>query len=98
MGEHTPGPWAVVATTLGPKGQVVEVIGQAVRAEKGLMGLSDEYLVAVVARATDESEANIRLITAAPDLLEALEGLLLAGPSHFGEIARNVLAKARGEA
>ncbi len=53
----------------------------------------------------DEDEANMRLISAAPDLFEALEDLMLChaeggyvqpDPEVF-EVARAALKKARGE-
>lgn len=58
---------------------------------------------------TEESEANGNLIAAAPELLEALEGLLAVAESHKEplhhaclmceriEAARAAIAKAKGE-
>ncbi|WP_152980874.1 hypothetical protein [Stenotrophomonas koreensis] len=48
-------------------------------------------------------EANARLIAAAPELLETLEGFVAcwdtcASPVEFAEKARAAIAKARGEA
>lgn len=55
-------------------------------------------------READETRANARLIAAAPELLEALQGLLIRvaddeeyGPEHAITIARAAIAKATGE-
>ena len=44
----------------------------------------------------EETNANARLIAAAPDLLEALEALL-EGDFNVAEKARAAIAKAKGE-
>jgi hypothetical protein len=49
-------------------------------------------------RTEDETEANARLIAAAPDLLEALQAMLSVGqPEGLAEKARAAIAKAEGQ-
>lgn len=88
MSKHTPGPWF--------RGEIrTNVIGHGgIRVARcnfdgGFNGREDEF----------EAECNARLISAAPELLEALEGLVKnpnSGLHH--NIARLAIAKARGEA
>ena len=64
--------------------------------------LAEGCLVAFpsVAAGLEKQEANARLIAAAPDLLEAIEGLLNALPSATAhpaiKSARNAITKAKG--
>jgi len=63
------------------------------------------YMVSALEEAYDNiaSNADARLIAAAPDLLEALENLLKVYEGeggtqyHAGDIARAAIAKAKGE-
>lgn len=93
--KHTPGPWRVGKG--GPN------MCPTVGTEKGLM-------VAMVAYGDGHpTQANARLIAAAPDLLEALEGMerallqMMDDPSRADEMsvvikARAAIAKAKGGA
>ena len=98
----TPGPWEIKpeevdrpyirirGTRLGGRFKVANV-------------LSPNY-DGVHHREADETRANARLIAAAPELLEALQGLLIRvaddeeyGPEHAITIARAAINKATGE-
>jgi hypothetical protein len=100
--QHTPGPWGVLSTAVGPAYTAV-CIGQ-LNEEKGLNGASDEYAVCVVPLIHDESRANARLIAAAPDLLTALEDIVQASDANDGDslmnaiqAAQTIIAKATGQ-
>jgi len=105
--KHTPGPWSVIA----PKRAGGELGSMA---DVGILGANG----AIIAEAWLEcplpahekyiapSEANARLIAAAPDLLDALEEI--AAPAcmamnsadrveAFRDLARAAIAKAKGE-
>lgn len=95
--KHTPGPWVFGKTTrqdqrliLGGPGRKY-VASVTVQQIPRPMGIADE----------SEREANARLITAAPEMLEALEELLSLPnkqrPQQVWEEARVAVAKARGE-
>ena len=76
MSEHTPGPWAAdmsphtaphimdFPAVVGPDGNPIAALGDYEP------GNENPY------RKVDEGYANARLIAAAPDLLEALEGVV----------------------
>ena len=110
MSKHTPGPWEVLNET--------EVFtGLGADSGDGVKSLpSDGWMIADCGDCVtfteigpaelgrDLRKANARLIAAAPDLLQALEGLLLAynDPGNTGsthddkvEAARAAIAKAR---
>lgn len=108
--QHTPGPWGVLSTAVGPAYTAV-CIGQ-LNEEKGLNGASDEYAVCVVPLIHDESRANARLIAAAPDLLAALQvlfddyksladsgdaGFWSLEDTPYGQQALTAIAKATGQ-
>ena len=83
---HTPGPW-----TASEHGAYTDYKGN------NIVILGDDLRIAVVLGPdTDETQANARLIAAAPDLLEALEALL-EGDFNVAEKARLAIAKAKGE-
>lgn len=93
MSAHTPGPWRVKKAT--------------VRGEVNEWYVTDDGGVAVIAScvtdtAGEPSEANARLIAAAPELLEVIDGLLNALPSATAhpaiKAARAAIAKATGGA
>ena len=95
MSAHTPGPWrahfAEAYFVTGPDlGRVAMMMNL-----KGAHGLGGR-------RSGDESAANCRLIAAAPELLDALLGLLCALPSATSHpairAARTAIAKAKGGA
>lgn len=115
--KHTPGPWIVseyysdCLTVLDKDGfEIVEATGLAI-----LQGYSEKLGIAHWADSQkasreipdEERKANARLIAAAPELLESLEGLCgLAElrPGHLHDYkaavasARAAIAKATGEA
>lgn len=94
MSKHTPGPWEIeehyhfsYRWVSGPKhSQLAQVVW--------CMEGDDR---------SPECEANAHLIAAAPELLEALENLLKVHEGeggtqhHAGDMARAVIAKAKGE-
>ena len=99
MSKHTPGPWRfngdeVIQSINGTLGDPTVC---------SLIGYGDEPY----AKNEDECLANGLLITAAPDLLYALEGLLAAvaahdGPKSIDELgvigrAMQAIKKAKGE-
>lgn len=98
-GKYTPGPWRIE-----PDFQGFIIVGRpkwgAIRC-----GVEGEWDVAEIDTDGEDDEANAHLIAAAPELLEALEGLLDLS-SESGEIdrrlafkdARAAIAKAKGEA
>lgn len=89
MGEHTPGPWEVADFGDNYYGQRYGEVA---------------FLLAKEGASFEATEANARLIAAAPDLLAALCDFVAAfdRDAHFFgteyEAARTAIAKARGEA
>ena len=98
---HTPGPWFAHGFS-GVNGEDVTPCDFAVSCTT-----PDHLTVAVmgvgVTGTRDEWEANARLIAAAPDLLEALEGMVEMvemngfGKAYAMDIALAAIAKAKGE-
>lgn len=92
MSKHTPGPWAITNTA-----DIFTPLG-ATNAE-GIAAVSnDGWHIAdcdMGALCLDEVSANARLISAAPDLLEALEGLVACIDETRGANATDALHKAR---
>ena len=92
MSNHTPGPWTFNGRTVrGPHPKDPE-------------GRTRIVAEAIWDRGTyvDDAEANARLIAAAPELLEALEALVLDEskeyiPTRLWDAARAAIAKAKGE-
>ena len=90
MNKHTPGPWRIGAPP--PNGE--QTIGNS----QGLM------VAIATTGAGIPTNANARLISAAPDLLEALQAIVstcsvrIDDPriDHF-DAARRAIAKAKGE-
>lgn len=105
MSEHTPGPWAAVGKSV----RTAATIGRKNDAPNGyqggicncLGGSFDKYEQDQIAK------ANARLISAAPELLEALESFvhLYEAGAHFDESTlrkvvngmRAAIARAKGE-
>ena len=100
---HAPGPWMVQT--------VREQTGFRMVRTYVLDGAGGDPVAMVQANSAEEEEANARLIAAAPDLLEALEGLLVFAEAAETkalvgdegclwpvECARAAIAKATGEA
>jgi hypothetical protein len=92
---HSPGPWSVAEWDTRDRDGAIEAGGYQVVDAAG-------YLVSACTTegATDAEEANVRLIAAAPDMLEALEACYAAlhPNSDEGALARYAIAKATGEA
>lgn len=96
MSGHTPGPWVIGRSGHGRPYQVETAGGLCITKWGGISR-----------PASAEGEANARLIAAAPELLAALDDLLIAycDPGNQGsdhdekvEAARAAIAKARGTA
>ena len=86
--KHTPGPWKI--GTPPPNGE------QTVGTDQGLM------VAVATTSAGVQTKANARLIAAAPDLLEALKGLMALSDHRVdlrdaAKDARAAIAKATGE-
>jgi hypothetical protein len=102
-GGHTPGPWLIDGTTVyALNGE--ETNRFTCQVQGGHVAFRFDKAVRT---STFEREANARLIAAAPELLEALEGMLRAsvtGGIEDAELnaleakARAAIAKARGAA
>jgi hypothetical protein len=97
MSAHTPGPWEYRPHEFDDWGTVKSgrfVICQA----RDRRCITDEALASHRKAGTDPWESNARLISAAPELLEALEGVVTrCGPrSEDGAKARAAIAKAKG--
>jgi hypothetical protein len=100
MSGHTPGPWSIFdhhdATRINVRGPNEEFVADC--ADGFYSDETDDWVMA------DESLPNARLIAAAPDLLEALEGLeayLRQTPHHNAPeaaAARAAIRKAKGDA
>jgi hypothetical protein len=102
MAEHTPGPWRVRDK------QVDRDLGFDVSDWAEVMASSDgSHVASAYCRAEDVNQANARLISAAPELLAALELIrpMALGYAVANEVGSNVeyirvadaaIAKARG--
>lgn len=110
--KHTPGPWRAVDVSVKPDQDDDGVRFFDIRAGEecrspyagALIGYYDcgGRQVAQVMKGYTYGEADARLIAAAPELLEALEGLLEKHIAHHNSVehaaARKVIARAKGEA
>ena len=99
MSAHTPGPWLI------QQGGDEWVDGIVTLHGHNEDGTPMYWTVASYNRRRDEAEANARLITAAPEMLEALEQIAHRAHKHavctqvqysLGDIARAAIAKATG--
>lgn len=95
--KHTPGPWKAFPSDPADGAECYYLTAVELRGE----------IACIYGPQRDEQEANARLIAAAPELLEALEGLLAhLGPDGYipnaggtaTERARAAIAKATGAA
>lgn len=68
MTKHTPGPWSISRDVMTSKTDIVAPD-------------RSDLPVARILRASPEPDGNAHLIAAAPELLEALKGLLLGHPT-----------------
>jgi hypothetical protein len=104
MTQHTPGPWKVsgslITTNLRP---LALVLSTYTPPKKGRTPRDYDAF----APEANTADANARLIAAAPELLEALQGLLTNAPAPKGisndysyilyrEAAKTAIAKATG--
>jgi hypothetical protein len=98
--KHTPGPWAVLR-------RVDAIVDNLIVRSDGVPRIGEEGFRDRVAEATwldsdEETEANARLIAAAPDLLAAAEAALEIldedgiGNGPTGAMLAAAIAKARG--
>jgi len=88
--QHTPGPWN---RNIAPATKYCVIFA----------GRNEHIASIRHSKEGDEAEANHNLITAAPDLLDALEIALNEKPTGaaylvWESLAREAIAKARGEA
>lgn len=84
--QHTPGPWFVAKET-----DLQESDGNVVVSPNGWEIRPDGY------QKLGDEMADLRLIAAAPDLLEALQSMVNHLTDDDYEIARAAIAKATGE-
>lgn len=88
---HSPAPWVVKSTIIGPASSV-KVIGT----KDG--DLSDQEAIAMVPQTDETQVANTNLICASPDLLEALQDAVSTqppdSPIKWVLLARAAIAKA----
>ena len=92
MSKHTPGPWAMTADGCGfyvEGGNLLVAVAHEVDQHPTDI---DEFM------AGEETEANARLIAAAPELLEFAEEVRRTGDTRLASMAIAVIAKAIGEA
>ena len=95
--KFTPGPWFINRSEMGIHKYVEARIGGGMIQEVACCGPTELH---------EQSDANARLIAAAPELYEALVGLLaraeieLVDPEDVHEVvlAKATISKARGEA
>lgn len=90
--KHTPGPWGL------------DEFGSIVHGDNDGYGRKESVRVSGVmlpGRVTEEYAANTRLVSAAPELLDALQDALHAYDKHGEDpnwdFAREVIAKATGQ-
>ena len=97
MSKHTPGPWLIAESVVSR--HAVTNMRRIRSKNEGLEhgAVCDVYGI----QDGSEASANARLIAAAPDLLEALQGIVSADDAHeltqkHIESARAAIAKATG--
>ena len=97
MSKHTPGPWfASALRTHSAQGSRDGCdIGADDGTSVGIVYALDLWLPTEACR-DGETEANAALVAAAPDLLAALEAMLLGNKHLAPELARAAIAKATG--
>ena len=104
MSKHTPGPWSIVkkAKNMSITGNV-HVVADKERFPSAFVPAWDDPQKGEE-DGTEEAFANARLLSAAPDLLEALKALYAATPDNEGGelgracmIARAAISKAEGQ-
>lgn len=85
MNKHTPGPWIWKTDLHGTRVGIKE----------------SDFIIAQICYQREETEANARLIAAAPELLEVLQGCLdsmsFESHEHIRAAALRAITKAEGE-
>lgn len=93
--KHTPGPWTAFSSEI--------------ENHTNILSITDRIRFVLSLPRKHKSDPDIRLITAAPDLLEALEKAVAdygreggpwnvpSEPGSWIEMAKNAIARARGE-
>ena len=84
--KHTPGPWIAFSDEINDHTNVVSI--------------ADRTRLVLVLPGRHKSDPDVRLIAAAPDLLEALEEavkLFVIHDHKWFETAKSVIAKAKGQ-
>lgn len=97
MNKHTPGPWIVIEEKYYSKEACITSQDRIYNSKGPICEL--DYIFD--GPHGDEQIANMALICAAPDLLEALENLENdngAIPDHAWQMVQKAIARARGEA
>lgn len=102
--KYTPGPWFVEEPNLDPEYGEMEKTTWSIRAP-GTNGFISFELATLSGWNPDKDDYDARLIAAAPELLEALQGLVKAVSDGYSEgiyadqmiAARAAIAKALGE-
>jgi hypothetical protein len=90
MSNHTPGPWKVSRRfDVYQDTQVPGVGGTFIATTKGVSELPESV--------NQVCEADAKLIAAAPDLLKALQDILIFDSALSQENARSAIRKATGE-
>ena len=90
MSNHTPGPWKVSRRfDVYQDTQMPGVGGTFVASTKGISELPESV--------NQVCEADAKLIAAAPELLSALQAILLCDYAGSRENARKAIRKAKGE-
>jgi hypothetical protein len=94
---HTPGPWSYVQADQGQDWDF-EIVGIEQEPVPSEHVLAQVLFVGFGPEVLRDGEANARLMSAAPELLEALEGVVRVAGRKTDEFdkARNAIAKARG--
>ena len=92
MSKHTPGPWYIYedGDSPGIEASACSIVVFGLEEDDGGVG----------GRTTEEAKANARLIAAAPDLLEALQHLMVAHGEQLDyafQQAQDAIAKATGK-
>ncbi len=83
--KHTPGPWEIERYSDG----LIQIVGDV-----RIVSDDEENVTTVVEAVARGDEANARLIVAAPDLLEALQGMLEV---YGGQYSDDCLPKSSSE-
>jgi hypothetical protein len=102
MSKHTPGPWVLIQGDRTTKEMVITTESRIEAPAVSICELDTDFIGVI----GEEQEANACLISAAPDLLEALEMIVAEADSYtertgkpvynWLDTARAAIAKAKG--